>query len=169
MTKFGEKLRDAFTPGHHKQEHEREHVHSTTTEPGMTTTTAAPGTYGTYETGAGYGTGTGTTGEAGYGTAATTTTTTVQEGGAPVMGGKTNAVGMEAPNCEPQYFTRVEDRPQVVERKEYIKEHVPIEQEYKVETYATGKEREAAEGRYAENLGAEERIVAEAGPRATCK
>jgi hypothetical protein len=158
MTKFGEKLRDAFTPGHHKHEHEREHVHTTTTEPGMTTTTGAPGTYGTYETG-----------EAGYGTAATTTTTTVQEGGAPVMAGNTNTVGTEAPNCEPQYFTRVEDRPQVVERKEYIKEHVPIEQEYKVETYATGKEREAAEGRYAENLGAEERIVAEAGPKATCK
>lgn len=168
MTKFGEKLRDAFTPGHHKHEHEREHVHTTTNEP-VTTTTAAPGTYETGQPGYG------TTGEAGYGTtgygAATTTTTTVQEGGAvpATTGTATNTVGTEAPNCEPQYFTRVEDRPQVIERKEYVKEHIPIEQEYKVETYATGKEREAAKGRYAENLGAEERIVAEAGPRETCK
>ena len=37
-----------------------------------------------------------------------------------------------------------------------------------VETRATGVEREAAEGRTTEHLGTEERIVAEAKPRAPC-
>ena len=37
-----------------------------------------------------------------------------------------------------------------------------------VETRATGVEREAAEGRATEHMGAQERVVSEAAPRSPC-
>lgn len=57
----------------------------------------------------------------------------------------------------------------MIERKEYVKEHRPVEKEFVVETRPTGVEREAAEGRVTEHMGTEERIVAEAAPRAPCE
>jgi hypothetical protein len=57
----------------------------------------------------------------------------------------------------------------VIERKEYIKEHRPVEKEYVTQTKFVG-EREAAEGRTTEHMGTEEReIVGEAAPRSPCE
>ena len=52
--------------------------------------------------------------------------------------------------------------------QEYIKEHRPVEKEFVVETRYVG-EHELQEGRTTEVLGTEERIVAEAQPRAPCE
>eukprot|EP00887_Chlorella_sp_A99_P004647 scaffold4.g4647.t1 len=75
----------------------------------------------------------------------------------------------EAAVCGQEYFTKTEDRPVVRERVEYIKEHRPVEKEFVVETRATGVEREVTEGRVAEHLGTQERVVSEAAPRAPCE
>jgi hypothetical protein len=71
--------------------------------------------------------------------------------------------------CGQEYFTKVEDRPIIKERVIYVQEHRPVEKEFMVETRATGVEREAMEGRTTESLGTEERVVAEAQPRAPCE
>jgi hypothetical protein len=50
------------------------------------------------------------------------------------------------PPCNTEYFTVVEDRPQVRENVTYVREHKPVEKEFIVETHATGHEREVAQG-----------------------
>ncbi len=79
----------------------------------------------------------------------------------------TTTAAADVPACGRETFTKVEDRPRVIEQKEYIKEHRPVEKEFVVETKFVG-EREMAEGRSAEVLGTEERIIAEAQPKAPC-
>ena len=73
----------------------------------------------------------------------------------------------EAATCNREYFTKVEDRPRVIERHEFIKKHRPVEREYVVEIRFVG-ERELP-GRTEEVVGVEERIVEEAGPKAPCE
>jgi hypothetical protein len=70
--------------------------------------------------------------------------------------------------CNREFFTKVEDRERVVELHEFIKEHVPIEREFVVETRFVG-ERELADQRREEVLGVEERIVEETQPKGPCE
>lgn len=91
---------------------------------------------------------------------AATTTTTTTTAAVPASG--TEAV------CGQEYFTKTEDRPVVRERVTYLKEHRPVEKEFVVQTRATGVEREAAK-RETEHMGTEERVVAEAAPKAPCE
>ena len=114
----------------------------------------------------GYETGAATTTTTGYETGAATTTATHTTGTHATTGTRTTET--EGPVCGQEFFTKVEDRPQVVETRTYIKEHRPVEKEFEVVTRPTGVEREAAEGRTVEHLGTEERIVAESKPRAPC-
>eukprot|EP00887_Chlorella_sp_A99_P004645 scaffold4.g4645.t1 len=66
-----------------------------------------------------------------------------------------------------EYYTKVEDRPAVIEKVERILEHRPVEKEFVVETRATGVER--ALPTTVEHLGTQERVVSEAAPRAPCE
>ncbi len=90
------------------------------------------------------------------------TTTTTATVAAPVETTRTEAV------CGEERFAKIEDRPAVIERKEYIKEHRPVEKEYVTQTKFVG-ERELQEGRNVEHLGTEERIIAEAAPKSPCE
>ncbi|EFN54404.1 hypothetical protein CHLNCDRAFT_135735 [Chlorella variabilis] len=73
---------------------------------------------------------------------------------------------VEQPTAE--YFSKVEDRPVMKERVSRVREHHPIEKEFVVETRATGEERETGE-RAQESMGATERVVEVAKPRAPCE
>lgn len=72
---------------------------------------------------------------------------------------------VEQPTAE--YFTKTEDRPIMKERVTRVREHRPVEKEFVVETRATG-ERETGE-RVQEHMGATERVVERAEPRAPCE
>ncbi|KAG7675143.1 hypothetical protein NADE_007177 [Nannochloris sp. 'desiccata'] len=93
-----------------------------------------------------------------------------QEGGVNTLGYNTTttATAGEAATCTKDFFTKVEDRPRIVERHEFIKEHIPMEREYVVETRFIG-ERELVEGRTEEVIGVEERIIEHAPPKAPCE
>lgn len=95
------------------------------------------------------------------------TTTAAVTGSRPTPGGLTGAathtVQTSAAVCDTKHFTRIEDRPVVIEKKEYVLEHHPYEKEFVVETKATGREREVHSGvPAAEHLRTEERVVSQA-------
>ncbi|KAI7840230.1 hypothetical protein COHA_006012 [Chlorella ohadii] len=73
---------------------------------------------------------------------------------------------VEQPTAE--FFTKTEDRPVMKERVTRMREHHPVEKEFVVETRATGAERETGE-RAHEHMGATERVVEVAQPRAPCE
>ncbi|KAL4523199.1 hypothetical protein Ndes2526A_g07899 [Nannochloris sp. 'desiccata'] len=106
-----------------------------------------------------------TTGAAGYGVVGDRDNE--REGAYDTTGATTTTTG-EAATCGKESFTKVEDRPRVIEQKEYIKEHRPMEKEFVTETKFVG-EREMTEGRTTENLGTEERIIAQAQPKSPCE
>lgn len=56
----------------------------------------------------------------------------------------------------------------MIEHKEYLKEHHPIEREFVVETRFVG-ERELPEKRHTEILRMEEHVVAQAQPKGPCE
>lgn len=70
--------------------------------------------------------------------------------------------------CGQEHYTKVEDRPRVIERKEYIKEHHPVEKEFIVETRFVG-EKELQEGRDVEVLGSQEREIKTTAPKSPCE
>lgn len=81
--------------------------------------------------------------------------------------GKVTRHGEEAV-CGQEHYTKVEDRPRVIERKEYIKEHHPVEKEFLVETRFVG-EKELQEGRDVEVLGTQEREIKTTAPKSPCE
>jgi hypothetical protein len=82
--------------------------------------------------------------------------------------GSTTVAAGEPATCNREFFTKVEDRSRMVERHEFIKEHVPVERQYVVETRFIG-EREIPDQRREEVLGVEERIIEQAPPKGPCE
>jgi hypothetical protein len=93
-----------------------------------------------------------------------------EEGGVNTLGYNTAApaAGGQGATCNREFFTKVEDQPRMIARHEFIKEHVPVEREYVVETRFIG-EKVLEEGRYEEVVGVEERIVDQALPKSPCE
>jgi len=93
-----------------------------------------------------------------------------QEGKVNTLGYNTAAPAAagEGATCTKDFFSKVEDRPRMVARHEYIKEHVPVEREYVVQTKYIG-EKELVDKRTEEVIGVEERIVEQARPKPPCE
>jgi hypothetical protein len=93
-----------------------------------------------------------------------------EEGGVNTLGYNTTTIAAagEAATCTKDFFTKVEDRPRMIEKHEYIKEHIPVEREYVVQTRFIG-EKELVESRTEEVVGVEERIIEQAPPKAPCE